>query len=50
MKGIEKITQTFRTPTGKEYGPDFISRGLEIGRRLYTELKHKYPTRPGRDK
>jgi hypothetical protein len=35
MEGIERIRSTFRTPTGKTYGPDFIDRGLEIGRRLY---------------
>lgn len=38
LEGIERITETFRTPTGREYGPDFIARGLEIGRRLYWEL------------
>jgi hypothetical protein len=38
LKGIERISKTFRTPTGREYGPDFISRGLEIGKRLYIEL------------
>ena len=39
MKGIEKIKKTFRTPTGQKYGPDFISRGLEIGRGVYRELE-----------
>ncbi|MFH1349590.1 MAG: HD domain-containing protein [Pseudomonadota bacterium] len=39
LQGIERIKNTFRTSTGKEYGPDFISRGLEIGRRLYVELE-----------
>jgi hypothetical protein len=34
MKGIEKITGTFRTPTGREYGPDFVAKGLEIGEKL----------------
>jgi hypothetical protein len=38
MKGIEKISETFRTRTGKKYGPDFIARGLEIGRRLHQAL------------
>ena len=38
LTGIERIKDTFRTPTGKEYGPDFIDRGLEIGKRLYEEL------------
>ncbi len=39
MEGIERIRSTFRTPTGKTYGPDFIDRGLEIGRRLYDLYK-----------
>jgi hypothetical protein len=33
-----KIRESFRTATGREYGPDFIDRGLTIGRRLYAEL------------
>ena len=39
LKGIERIKDTFRTPTGRMYGPDFIDRGLEIGKRLYEELR-----------
>ncbi len=42
MRGIEKITGTFRTPTGQQYGPDFICRGLEIGKRVYHELNRVY--------
>jgi hypothetical protein len=38
LKGIERITDTFRTRTGREYGPDFIVRGLEIGQKIYEEL------------
>jgi hypothetical protein len=38
LEGIGRIIGTFRTPTGREYGPDFIERGLEIGERLYAEL------------
>jgi len=38
MQGIEKIKESFRTVTGRRYGPDFIERGLEIGRRLYALL------------
>ena len=38
MKGIEKIRSTFRSLTGQAYGPDFIDRGMEVGRRLYEEL------------
>ena len=42
LKGIERISGTFRTSTGREYGPDFISRGLDIGRRLFGELQERY--------
>lgn len=38
IEGIRKIRGSFRTVTGREYGPDFIDRGLTIGRRLYEEL------------
>jgi hypothetical protein len=38
LEGIEKIRSTFRSKAGREYGPDFIDRGMEIGRRLYGEL------------
>ncbi|MEW6185942.1 MAG: HD family phosphohydrolase [Thermodesulfobacteriota bacterium] len=37
MEGIVRIRETFRTSTGRHYGPDFIDRGLEIGRRLYNQ-------------
>ncbi|WP_287153135.1 HD domain-containing protein [Candidatus Solincola tengchongensis] len=42
MEGIMRIADTFRTPTGRQYGPDFIARGLEIGERLYRELAGMY--------
>jgi hypothetical protein len=38
LEGVEKIRESFRTVTGREYGPDFINRGLAIGRRLHAEL------------
>jgi hypothetical protein len=38
MEGVGRIRETFRTSTGRQYGPDFIDRGMEIGRRLYAEL------------
>jgi hypothetical protein len=45
MKGIEKIKETFRTGTGKRYGPEFIDQGLVIGNAIYAELNIllKYP-------
>lgn len=38
LEGIVRIRDTFRTATGREYGPDFIAKGLLIGERLYEEL------------
>ena len=45
MKGIEKIKETFRTGTGKRYGPEFIDQGLVIGNAIYAEMNIllKYP-------
>ena len=44
MEGIERIRNTFRTRTGKMYGPDFIDRGIEIGTKLYeTMVKKRKP-------
>jgi hypothetical protein len=42
ISGIKKIKGTFRTATGKTYGPDFIEKGLEIGSRLYKVLAGKF--------
>lgn len=39
LEGIRKIRDSFRTPTGKKYGPDFIDRGLAIGEKIYAALK-----------
>lgn len=38
LEATERIRGTFRTRTGKAYGPDFIDRALEIGRRLYARF------------
>jgi hypothetical protein len=38
MEALRRIRETFRTPTGREYGPDFIDLGMEIGRRFYKEM------------
>jgi hypothetical protein len=38
MKGIEKIKTTFRTATGKRYGPEFIDQGITIGNAIYEEM------------
>jgi len=38
MKGIEKIKTTFRTDTGKRYGPEFIDQGIAIGNAIFEEM------------
>lgn len=38
MEGIKRIKDTFRTETGKEYGPEFIEIGLEMGEEIYENL------------
>jgi len=38
MKGIEQIKATFRTATGRAYGPEIIDQGLAIGKAIYQEM------------
>ena len=38
MKYIEKIKKTFRTQTGKRYGPEIIDMGLKIGQAIYKDM------------
>jgi len=35
MESLEKIKTTFRTETGKQYGPQFLDLGLAIGQKLH---------------
>jgi hypothetical protein len=35
MAGLEKIKATFRSKTGKKYGPRFIDLGLAVGEKLH---------------
>jgi hypothetical protein len=46
MEGIKRIRDTFRTCTGKIYGPDFIDRGIEIGMKFYVTMLKKRCGRP----
>ena len=41
IKGVEEIRETFRSDTGKKYGPEFIEIGLMIGDELYRVLSEK---------
>jgi len=47
IEGIERISSTFRSRTGVEYGPEFIEIGLEIGWKLYEELMKRFPPEKG---
>lgn len=38
MEFLKKIKDTFRTSTGRQYGPGFIDLGVAIGDELYKEL------------
>ncbi|UCD78991.1 MAG: HD domain-containing protein [Desulfobacterales bacterium] len=42
MAGLEKIKTTFRTETGKKYGPRFIDLGLAIGKELHDVILSEY--------
>jgi hypothetical protein len=38
LEGIGRISETFRTDTGRKYGPEFIELGLRIGSEIYREM------------
>jgi hypothetical protein len=40
MQRLAGISETFRTDTGKKYGPELINQGLEIGRQLLEYIKN----------
>ena len=42
MEGLEKIKTTFRTKTGKKYGPQFIDLGLAIGKKLHEVIQTEF--------
>jgi hypothetical protein len=42
IEGLARIKTTFRTPSGKKYGPQFIDLGIEMGDLIYTYLKKTY--------
>ena len=42
MEGLEKIKTTFRTRTGKKYGPRIIDLGLAIGEKLYAVIQSEF--------
>jgi hypothetical protein len=42
MEGISWVKKTFRTETGKIYGPEFIELGLRIGEKIYEFLQERF--------
>jgi hypothetical protein len=42
MTGILRILDTFRTPTGRQYGPEIIETGMEIGKEIYRLLVKRF--------
>ena len=42
MQGLERIKTTFRTDTGRKYGPQFIDLGLAIGQKLYEVIQAEF--------
>lgn len=39
VEGIRRIKHTFRTETGRRYGPEFIDLGIKIGNEIYSEME-----------
>ena len=42
MDKLAKIKSTFRTITGKKYGPQFIDIGLAVGKELFDVIHTEY--------
>ncbi|MBS3809712.1 MAG: hypothetical protein KGY38_06125 [Desulfobacterales bacterium] len=42
MAFLKKIRRTFRTPTGRRYGPEFIDLGIAIGEDLHEVIREKF--------
>lgn len=42
MTGLARISETFRTGTGRQYGPGIIDTGAEIGKEIYQYLRRHY--------
>ncbi len=42
LEGLIRIKTTFRTPTGIEYGPQFIDLGIAIGEALYQTILKEF--------
>jgi hypothetical protein len=45
LEGIKRIRETFRTQTGRRYGPEFIDIGLAVGDVIYCRLIERQENR-----
>lgn len=43
MAMLARIKETFRTPTGQQYGPQFIEMGIAVGEQLLQIIRQRYP-------
>ena len=43
MTGILRIRETFRSTTGRHFGPQIIEAGMDIGKEIYHYLRQRYP-------
>jgi hypothetical protein len=39
VSGIQRIKETFRTTVGRQYGPEFIDLGVQIGKEIFQYLQ-----------
>lgn len=44
--GIRRVRETFRTQTGRRYGPEFIDIGLAVGEEIYRRLVERRGSGP----
>jgi len=42
MTGMLRIADTFRTATGRQFGPEIIETGIEIGKEIYRYLVQNF--------
>ena len=42
MQMLVRIRDTFRSKTGRVYGPQFVDIGLAVGRKLYRTIQAEY--------
>jgi hypothetical protein len=42
MSGTVRIIETFRTGTGRQFGPEIVETGIEIGKKIYRYLLQHY--------